>query len=63
MPQKPRDEKIAANHFEKIRSYLAKMGVSQARIGEVIGAGTARRTRAEIAKILREWVRTLPESR
>lgn len=58
MPRK--DQIISANDFGKIRSFLAQNKVSQASIRGVIGTGTNGRTRAQIADILREWLRNAP---
>lgn len=52
-----------ASEFGRLRSYLARQGVSQAQIREVIGNGAQGRTRAQIADELREWLRTRPKAR
>ena len=51
-----------ANEFGKIRSMLAKNGVSQAQIKEAIGTGAKGRTRSEIADTLRDWLKGLPQA-
>lgn len=52
---KPKNGSPDANEFGKIRSFLARSGVSQAQIKEVIGNGAQGRSRAEIAALLRAW--------
>ena len=58
---KPRNETPPANEFGKIRSFLARSGVSQAQIKDVIGTGAQGRSRDEIAQLLRDWLRTRPK--
>ncbi|KKL83461.1 hypothetical protein LCGC14_1974490 [marine sediment metagenome] len=63
MPQsKPRDGTPSAAEFGQIRQYLARNGVSQAGITEVIGIGAQRRSRAEIVEELRAWLKTRPKA-
>ncbi len=51
-----------ANEFGMIRSFLARNGVSQAQITAVIGTGAQGRSKADIAALLRAWMRTLPRA-
>lgn len=63
MPKpKRRGGTSSASEFGEIRSFLARAGVSQAQIREVIGAGTRGRSRGEIAQLLRKWMRGLPRA-
>jgi len=59
---KNRNESPSANEFGKIRSMLAKNGVSQAQIKTAIGTGAKGRKRSEIADTLREWLNELPKA-
>jgi len=51
-----------ANEFGKIRSMLAKNGISQAQIKTAIGTGAKGRKRSEIADTLRDWLNELPKA-
>ena len=67
MPPKPRVKKSRngtpdANGFGQLRSFLARSGVSQAQIREVIGTGAQGRSRDEIAQLLRDWMKTFPKA-
>ena len=56
MPSKKMlDEVSPANEFGKVRSFLAKNGVSQATIKEVLGDDAKGRSRREIAETLMLW--------
>ena len=56
-PGGPPDE----SEFGRLRAYLAQAGVSQAEIKDVIGDAPAGKTRAEIAELLRAWLKTRPK--
>lgn len=60
--KKPRNGVPNANEFGKIRSFLARNGVSQAQITEVVGVGAQGRSRAEIAGLLKDWFKILPKA-
>ena len=62
MKSKPRNGEPPANEFGMLRSHLARMGVSQAQIKEVIGTGAKGRSRAEICDLLRAWMKDLPKA-
>lgn len=56
MAARPGDGAMTASEFGALRAYLARVGVSQARIAAVIGTGARGRSRAEITGVLREWL-------
>lgn len=56
------DERPDAQEFGRIRSRLARAGVSQATIREWIGDDVRGRTRKEIADALIERLRALPKA-
>lgn len=58
---KSKNEMPNASEFGQLRAYLAKAGVSQKQIKEVIGGKVNNRTRAQITEILLNWLRTLPK--
>ncbi len=63
MPQSnPRNGVSPTAEFGQIRAYLAIQGVSQGEITTVIGTGAQGRSRAEIAELLRLWMRNLPKA-
>jgi len=57
----PRDQAPSANQFGKIRSMLARSGVSQSEIRDAIGESPNGRTRSEIADELKNWLRDRPK--
>lgn len=58
---KDKDGVPPPNEFGQIRSFLARNGVSQAEITEVVGVGAQGRSRGEIAGLLRGWMKGLPK--
>jgi len=59
MPR-PKDEQMPANEFGQLRAFLAKKGVKQVQIKEVIGDITG--PRAEVVDKLRAWLKTRPKA-
>lgn len=51
-----------AAEFGLIRAYLARAGVSQAQVEAVIGKTVNKRTRAQLADLLKLWLRELPKA-
>ena len=57
-----RDIGPSASEFGMLRAYLARQGVSQATIKEVVGTGPQGRTRTEITAELTAWLKTRPKA-
>lgn len=55
----PRDknEPPAANEWGQLRAYLARNGVGQAQIKQILGDTIGGRTREQMADELRAWLR------
>lgn len=53
----------SAAEFGLLVAYLGRNGLAASAARAVIGNNPARRTRAEIADILREWLRTRPKGK
>ena len=60
--ERRRDVAATADDFGQVRSYLARQGVSQATIKDVIGVGSQGRSQAEITAVLRAWMHDLPKA-
>ena len=56
MSDRPPNKPQPPNEFGQLRSYLARMGYTQAQIKEAIGSTPNGRTRSEIAGQLKLWI-------
>jgi hypothetical protein len=57
-----RTDPISATNFGLLVAYLGQHGVAASAARAVIGRNPDGRTRAQIADILREWLRTRPKA-
>jgi len=55
------DEIMTSSEWGRLRSFLAKQGLSNAQISAVIGANVNGRRRKEIAQSLMNWLKNRPK--